>query len=194
MSNPSQKLLGISIALLTSLSLLSCAEKGIESVLKIPKDFSPVYKIQQTEDLSRWNVKRLRAKITVPTGLTKEQLTANIKHAIISLYKKHSPKAISVLVYKHGDSLDYGFTVAMSEFAPYGEWGRAKENLPIEKYECKINFYEGYFIPVVEIKFGLNLSQRKNIYKGIVAAQDRANKEAEGLYPKDASKIPMNKL
>ncbi len=195
MNNLSKKLSSAFIVLLISLFLSSCAEKGINSVLKVPKDFSPVYKIVQIDDLSSREIRKTRVHITFPLGLSKEKIITNIKHVIISLYKKNRPKAISILAYKEGDTLGYGFTVAMSQFAPYGEWGKAVEgNHALDKYELKTTFLDSYFLPVIQTRFGLNISQRKNIYKGVVAAQDRANKEAERLYPTDASKIPMNKL
>ena len=70
----------------------------------------------------------------------------------ITIFNNKKPDAISIYVYskESANFQDFGkFNVAMAEFAPFGDWGRAEEgfvyNIPSDKFEWKIEFEESYF-------------------------------------------------
>ena len=46
---------------------------------------------------------------------------------------------------RQGTSTSGAYTAGKADFAPYGEWGKAKESTPLEKYKLKINLSKGYF-------------------------------------------------
>ena len=81
---------------------------------------------------------------------------------------------------RDGDSVEGGYTAGRCVFAPYGEWGRAAEKVPIDKYIASIDVNEIYFKPVIPSRFGLTLVQRKQCFKELVAADDRAFNESGG--------------
>lgn len=123
---------------------------SIEDKIIIPSGFSKKYVIQREEDLSYNDISRKQVRITVPSGLKKEEVKNNIGHLVINLYKRKTPDGISVLVYEDKFSIEGVYTVAMGEFAPNGEWGKVNKNIPLKDYHLKIGYRESYFQPKIK--------------------------------------------
>jgi hypothetical protein len=114
------------------------------------------YKIKYSIKSEQWLrfsvINRREIRISLPAGLSKDEVRYNVTHCIVSDFNKNKPDAISVLVYCRDDVLfdiDGMYNVARAVFAPYGKWERAQEgfayNLPVDKFAFTIDFYEGYF-------------------------------------------------
>jgi len=119
----------------------------IDEVINIPNNFNPQYSIVETEDISYLYVKRISVRITVPKGLSKAILENNIKHAIKKTYndQEPKPKAICVFAYELGtDTNDY-YTAGKCNFAPFGDWSKADQDVSIDQYGLKFEFYDEYF-------------------------------------------------
>ena len=119
----------------------------IENKIQIPVDFNKQYEIRKEEDLSYSNITRKQLRITVPSELSKSDLENNIKHLVIEYYKSKKPDGISVLVYEKGDNVESAYTVAMGEFAPFGNWEKINKNTSLNDYQLNIEFKESYFQP-----------------------------------------------
>lgn len=124
---------------------ISACTNEIDDVLKIPVDFKPSYKLIQQKNLDYANVKRIQVKIAVSPGLSKNDLEYNLKFVAKNTYNQRKPNAISVIAYKEGTDYNSVYTAAISEFAPYGDWGRANEKVDIKNYELKIIYSDEYF-------------------------------------------------
>lgn len=110
------------------------------------------YNIESEQCLCFSVIRRREIRISLPAGLTKDEVRYNVKHCIVSDFNKNKPDAISVLAYCRDDvlfNIDGMYNVARAVFAPYGKWERAEEgfayNLPVDKFAFTIDFYEGYF-------------------------------------------------
>lgn len=114
--------------------------------LEIPAGFTKRYIIQEVEDFSYGNVDRKQLRITLPVGLSKQEVELNIVHATKYYYDKNKPDGISILGYTKNDDIRYFYTVAMGEYAPNGDWGSIGNNIPINKFKLKIEFNRSYFL------------------------------------------------
>jgi len=90
---------------------------------------------------------RKSIKISVPSGLSQNDLQDNLKHAARVLYEKHKPNALMVFAYREGDSTSDVYSAGRCVFAPYGKWEKASEIVSVEKYEAAIDFAPVYFKP-----------------------------------------------
>lgn len=147
------------LTLLIGFSLTSCnsnnnkgtsthpEKKTIEEIVQIPTDFTLNYTLEKEEDLSYNGIVRNQLRITIPTGLTKEDIENNIKKAVLDCFKKNESDGISVLVFEKGDNIESAYTVAMGEFAPMGNWNLVQTNANLSTFKIKIEFKEAYFNP-----------------------------------------------
>jgi hypothetical protein len=120
-------------------------EVDLSKQLNIPKHFTPRYSIHSVEDFSIPGAVRKAVKITVPKGLSRSELTLNLKHAVKSIYRNYQPDAISVVAYKSGTDHKGYYTAGKCDFAPGGDWGKAKHGTPVERLSTKIEINEMYF-------------------------------------------------
>ncbi len=127
--------------------LFFCNTNKIDEIINIPKDFKPQYSIVETEDLSYQYVKRISVRITVPKGLSKPILENNIKHAIKKAYndQEPKPKVICVFAYELGTNTNDYYTAGKCNFAPFGDWSKADQDVPMDQYDLKFEFYDEYF-------------------------------------------------
>lgn len=130
-------------------------------------DFTPSYKIIEINELNFSRLRREEIKIDIGDKLGKEEIRFNIKHLTANVFNSHKFDAIKIFVYcsKASNFLGYNkFNVARADFAPYGDWGRAEEgfayNLPIEKFDWKIEFEESYFDKTLKIETAEEMAER----------------------------------
>ncbi len=115
--------------------------------------FQKKYTIILEKDSNFSKIKRKVIIINIPADLSKEEVIFNIKHCTVSIFNRDKPEAIGIFVYSdiaHNFlGFDKSFNVAKSDFALYGDWGRAEEgfvyNMPVNKFEYNYNFEESYF-------------------------------------------------
>ena len=130
-------------------------------------DFQKSYSIISLEDVTFSKISRIKVKINIPAGLSKEAVEYNIKHCNTSVFNEHKPEAIAIHVYSNQASNFLGFddryNVASSNFALYGEWDRAEEsfayNMPVSKFGYHIEFEESYFNKNIKILPGSEIAK-----------------------------------
>ena len=144
----------------------------IDDIIVLPNDFQVKYKIEKEEDLNYKNITRKQIRITVPSDLSKDELQNNIKHVVKYLYNKSNPDGISVLVYESGDNVMSAYTVAMGEFAPYGNWSLISANHTIDNYKIEVDIKDSYFNPRPKL-----LSTGSNVFLYKDQKYDRNRKE-----------------
>ena len=115
-------------------------------------NYNKSYEIISEKDLSFSVISRLKIKIDLPDNLSKDEVVFNIKHCTAYIFNKKKPDALVIFIYssKSANFQDFGkFNVARADFAPLGDWGKAEEgfvyNLPLDKFDWKIEFEESYF-------------------------------------------------
>jgi hypothetical protein len=124
-----------------------------ERALAVPAGFKPVYKFLRAEDSSIKErntlepVKRKTISITLPDGLDRQTVELNLKHAAHDLYEKEKPHALIVYGYRKGESGASPHSVGMLTYAPYGDWGRAGEKPPLDRYQAVVEIKDSYLNP-----------------------------------------------
>jgi len=109
-------------------------------------NFTPLYKVKLIERHDFSVVKRLSAKIVVPSGLSSEELRFNLEHCASTLFNEHKPDALMIFAYYNSDNLDLDspFDAGRVTFAPFGLWDKAEDgvayNIPTEKFEFSITY------------------------------------------------------
>jgi len=126
-------------------------------------NFQSSYSIIDFEDLSYSKILRIKVRIKLPADLSKEAVKYNLKHCNASIFNEYKPDALAIFAYSDKASNFQGFdkyNVASCDFAPLGDWGKAEEgfayNLPVSKFEYKIQFEESYFDTNLQMPTGLD--------------------------------------
>ena len=112
---------------------------------KIPSGpWPPRYEVFESQWFDYSRVKRRGLKIRLPDGLGREEITFNLKHCCIKEFNALKPDAVSVCAYSREADVNGIADVAVLEFAPFGEWGKAEEgvayNLPTSEFDFSIRF------------------------------------------------------
>ncbi len=115
----------------------------------VPTGFEPRYTwvAGGERDVSHGLARRFVARITVPVGLDRAQLAANVRHALRALDQKHHADVSAVEVYQDGDDTNGGYTVGEGTWAPNGEWGKAERGTSRSRFLVKLELKAGYFQP-----------------------------------------------
>ncbi|WP_048149828.1 TIR domain-containing protein [Methanolacinia paynteri] len=136
--------------------------------IEYPKgDFRESYSIYKIEDISFSKIPRIQLRINLPPDLSKEAVIYNLKHCNATIFNEKKPEAIVIFAYSDEASnfpgFDDKFNVGKSEFALYGDWGRAEEgfvyNMPVEKFDYNIQFEESYFDKKLKISAGSDIAR-----------------------------------
>lgn len=90
------------------------------------------------EDFSYLDVKRVRDRIVVPTGLSEQELTDTLKEAVITLAKQQDANAAQILAYREGDDTNLAYTAGTAVYAPGGFWANAAREYPMQVGEVEI--------------------------------------------------------
>lgn len=123
--------------------------KEIQATNQSPNhSFKPVYRVINDEDMSVGQYIRRSVKIVVPLGLSKDELTANLKHAAYSVYDKSNTNAIYVFAYREDDpNKSRAYTAGRCLLAPDGEWTKANQKVSRDALKTVIDLAEYYFVP-----------------------------------------------
>lgn len=126
-------------------SSTSTEPKSIETILVLPGDFKPTYRVADTRDVGFGNMKRYVVSITLPAGLKKEEVERNFKHAVLQVYKDKKPDAVMIWGYQIGDDIKQPFTVGDAIFALNGQWVNASESDgSLQNYQIVIKVKDSY--------------------------------------------------
>ena len=97
-------------------------------------------------------IKRLSIYITVPPGLSHDELRFNLKHCAASHFNRDKPDAVMVFAYIFSDQSKIGtipFSAGRIVFAPFGKWEKALDgfayNIPVKEFAYSMDFAPGYF-------------------------------------------------
>lgn len=130
-------------------------------------DYNPSYRIVDRKELNFSKLKRTQISIDFEDDISKEEIKYNIKYLTASIHNTEKLDGIKIFAYCSIASNFQGykkFNVARADFAPYGEWGRSEEgfayNLPIDKFDWKIEFEESYFDKTLKIETAKKMAER----------------------------------
>jgi len=96
----------------------SLEDTGVSGVLAY-EQVGPV------EDYSLGTAKRVVARITIPTGHTRDEVSATLKQAAMVLAALHRADASTIFAYRPGDPIPGVYTVGMATYGPNGRWENA---------------------------------------------------------------------
>lgn len=115
-------------------------------VLGVGTDFAPKYTIVRTERFDFAGTPRLSMRVTVPRGLPRAELEANMRHALLRAYESGPVRlgAVSVLAYS-SEKTDGVFDAASANFAPGGKWSAASTDVPLSSWQAQVTFADSYF-------------------------------------------------
>jgi len=83
----------------------------------------PQYKLVKRDSDSNYaNVVRKGIRITIPKGLDRKTVKANLEHAAWTVHKESKPDAVMVFAYHPGDDINSSYSVGRCVLAPNGKW------------------------------------------------------------------------
>lgn len=141
--------------------------------------------------------KKILYRIVVSSEIKENQVKPTIYKVISKLTEKDNDiDEITLFLYSDKELSEGPYDIGTATWAPFGELGNMtpeiaknndRSNYDIS-YKIKDNLEE-YLVQrgKSENRFGLTEKKRRQFFKDIVAAEDRANNEAERLYPIDIS-------
>ena len=189
-------------------------QQPLEVAQESPTGTPVAYEIVETEDQSHKAIgqrslseytaqelvrlpmdKKVRYRVVVPPDIKTNQVRPTLEALISDITSKDNDiDEISVLLYSDKELTKGGYDVAMAIWAPGGDLGNVDAGIAESNdrtgYELSINVVanlEKYLEQrgQSEEQFGFTEEQRRQIFKELVAAEDRAEAEAERIYPMD---------
>lgn len=153
------------------------------------------------EELERLPLdKRFFYRIVVSNDVTTAQIRPMIDAIIADLTVKDGElDEVVLFFYSDEGQIDSAYDIAKATWAPKGELGNVTPLIAStndrESYRTSVEINENleeYLRQrnLEETKFGLTEQQRRQFFKDLVAAEDRAQAEADRLFPIDDPLIP----
>lgn len=185
------------------------------SLESIPVNGAVDYNIIKTEDMSRKAIgnssledfsgselaslpisKKVKYFVVIDSVVSQDQAKATVNKAILDIIENDKDiDEVILWLYSNKDLVGGGsYDIGSAIFAPLGELGNVDDNIALnnDKSSYKISYniksnLEDYLANKneQEDKFGFNVEERKQIFKDIVSAQDKARAEADKKYPVD---------
>lgn len=144
---------------------------GIDRALGIASGFSPTYKVLKVEDVSTSTASRKVVHVSLPKGADQAAVESNLRAAAKEVYEKGKPDALEVHGYIEGRAIDASNALGSLTFAPYGDWGRAAEKPPLDKYRAEFKGRNPYLPPVEDEAPGADGGLEKQALAGDYQAQ-----------------------
>lgn len=118
----------------------------LERACGVSRALTPRYTVRSKQQLDIAQAHRLKVLVTVPRGLSREELDAQVRHAALTAYEaRETPLGALTVSAWAGDSTDGPFSAAMATFAPHGAWKDASESVPVDEWAVTTEFADGYF-------------------------------------------------
>ena len=136
-------------------------------------NFKPRYIIiySSEENLSISGAARFAVKISVPLGLSQEELKQNLSHAAWRLLKQKNANAVIIWAYRDDDKLRAGgFTAGKCILAPFGDWSKAAQRHSLDDMRIVFEIADVY-------------NRNDPIYK--IGSKAIVSKNSALLYPND---------
>lgn len=146
--------------------------------------------------------RRLKVGVVVPDSVRQNQVRPTVD-AIIAELTSRRPEVdeIGLLLYSDSSLVDGAYDVARATWSTGGELGSitpqvARENLRTE-YETSVQIRENLETYLAERgreeqRSGLTESKRREIFRALVRAEDRAQAEADQRYPTNTNCVPVS--
>ena len=147
------------------------------------------YEIAAREDTSFGSVIRITYRIGVGGPLTEEDIRRIAQEIIDDETSRQDVNAIMFLFYLPGTDTTGVYSAGTAHWAPDGDWASA-DTVEAGDYSTHLfgNIAVGGAFGEVEPSedtTGLSEELRRTVFKELVAAEDRADAEAETVYPVD---------
>lgn len=119
--------------------LFACAESTVEehNVRKqgvqhaaVSGGAAPYEQVGPVEDVSFAGVRRITARITIPSGHTREEVSKALEQAAELTAQKESASAVMIFAYRPEDDTSGFYTVGRAVYAPNGRWEDARSSAP----------------------------------------------------------------
>lgn len=123
---------------------------GIDRVIGVTAGFKPVYKVLEVKDVSTATSSRKVVHVSLPKGVKQAAIESNLRYAAKEAYEKGKPDALEVHGYLEGRTVDTTNVIGSLTLAPYGDWERAGEKPPLDKYRAVYKGGNTYLPPVEE--------------------------------------------
>ena len=147
------------------------------------------YEIAAREDTSFGSVIRITYRVGVGGPLTEEDIRRIAQEIIDDETSRQDVNAIILFFYLPGTDTTGVYSAGTARWAPDGDWASADtvEAGDYSRHELGAIEVGGAFgeIDQSEDTTGLSEELRRAIFKELVAAEDRADAEAEAVYPVD---------
>lgn len=175
------------IALLFAL-IPACSRPGQESEMvqaastqAARPDAIATYQVFETRDVSFAGAKRVSAKITIEPGLSRDVVRKTLLTAASTIQQQKDVDAVMVHAYRSDGGTHGPYNVGMATRAPNGKWEDADSNGPMR---TTVFLEDAYFHrEAPTLRFGLSEDERKKVYREIIAAEKRSDREATAKYP-----------
>ncbi len=113
--------------------------------LKVTDKFIPKYTVVEEDNLTLAGVPRFEQRISVPLGLSHEELKKNLLDAAWKLQKKKNAAAVVIFAFREDDTeRKSGYTAGKCTLAPFGDWAKAMENHDVSDLSEEILISEAY--------------------------------------------------
>ena len=108
--------------------------------------FTPAYTVLEEKNLTLYGVQRYEQRISVPLGLSEEELKQNLLAAAWKLQKDKNAVAVVIFAFR-GDDMQRngGYTAGKCTIAPFGDWAKAVEVRTPSNLREEILISEAYF-------------------------------------------------
>lgn len=146
--------------------------------------------------------KKMQYRIVVSPQIKEAEVMPTIHKIIQDITQRDNDiDEIGLLLYSDKEIVNSMYDVAMATWAPNGEYGNVTPEIAKNNYrsiyKTKIQITENLEEYLKnrsksEEKFGYTDSERKQIFKEVVAAEKRANNEAEKVYPLDKPGVDID--
>lgn len=112
---------------------------------KVVNKFTPKYTVIEEDNLTLAGVSRFEQRISVPLGLSHEELKKNLLDAAWKLQKKKNAAAVVIFAFREDDiERKSGYTAGKCTLAPFGDWAKAMENHDVSDLSEEIIISEAY--------------------------------------------------
>jgi len=106
--------------------------------------FRPRFMLVDRTNMDAPGTPRVKVKIIVTDGLNRSDLEKIFTSLATEEFMRSRAKAVLVLAYREGTNVRGPFTAGRCEYAPYGDWRRASEEVPDTKYKSTIKIAPEY--------------------------------------------------